>query len=257
MPDSPATLLLLGTGTCVPDRQRSSACYAVQVEGFTLLLDIGTGALRRLVEGGVDYRTVDGVWLSHFHPDHTSDLVPLIFANLYTPDFQRRHPLTVLGPRGLFGFMESLALVWGPWVVQPEFPLELREVSPGPARFGPFALRAIPARHSRRSLSLRLETPNGHSLVYSGDTGYSEDLVELARGCDTLLIECSYPSDRPVEAHLTPRQVGEIAAAAGCRRVVLTHFYPLFENEDPAETVRQFFSGEVISGEDFLRLPLD
>jgi len=251
-----AELILLGTGTCVPVRERSSSCYALRSERFTLLLDIGVGALRRMTEAGVDYRETDAVILSHFHPDHVSDLAALIFANLYTPGFRREKPLTILGPPGLRGFLEVLQQAYGRWVLEPEFPLEVLERPPGGLDLGPFRLETAAAQHAKSAWHISVETPGKKRLVYSGDTGYSEELIRLAQGCNLLLIECSFPSNQPVQGHLTPAEVGMIAAQAGCRRVVLTHFYPLFQEEDPVATVRRFFSGDITAGQDLMRLRL-
>jgi ribonuclease BN (tRNA processing enzyme) len=90
--------------------------------------------------------------------------------------------------------------------------------------------------------------------VYTGDTEYSESIIELARGADTLLIECAFPDDAPVPGHLTPSGAASIAGEAGVRRVVLTHIYPVTDLLDLAAEVGKGFDGEIVVAEDGLTL---
>src|SRR5829696_3456059 len=108
-----------------------------------------------------------------------------------------------------------------------------------------------PAKHRSESIAYRLDAEGG-ALVYTGDTEYSRSLVELARGADTLLIECSFPAEVPVPGHLTPEGVARIASEAGVRRVVLTHIYPAADELDLVTEVGRGFEGEILVAEDGL-----
>ncbi|HEX5700877.1 MAG TPA: MBL fold metallo-hydrolase, partial [Rubrobacter sp.] len=90
----------------------------------------------------------------------------------------------------------------------------------------------------------------GGAFVYTGDTEYSRSLVGLARGADTLLIECSFPDETPVPGHLSPLGVARIASEAGVRRVVLTHIYPAADELDLVTEVEGGFEGEILVAED-------
>jgi len=252
-----AELILLGTGTCIPVKDRSSSAYVLRYQDFHLLLDIGTGTLRRLTEAGVDYRDIAAIAISHFHPDHISDLVPLLFALKHTPQYRRHEPLEILGPPGLISVLRRFADVYGCWVSYPGYPLTLLEVEEETASVGPVQIRTIRARHSRRAISMRITLPDGVSVCYSGDTGFSKELIGLAEDTDFLLLECSYPSSMPMNSHLTPEEAGKIAAASRCKCLILTHFYPLFQSEDPMKTAKKFFPGEIILGTDLAVIPLN
>lgn len=76
-------LTILGSGTCVPYARRGSSGYAIELEGASMLLDCGSGATRSLARAGINYLGIDCLFLSHFHPDHTGDLVPFLFATKY------------------------------------------------------------------------------------------------------------------------------------------------------------------------------
>ena len=78
-------VVILGSGTLVPTGVRGPAGYAVLSAGRVLLVDGGSGTLRRLYEAGIDYRAIDQLFYTHVHPDHTGDLVPFLFAQRYRP----------------------------------------------------------------------------------------------------------------------------------------------------------------------------
>ena len=101
------------------------------------------------------------------------------------------------------------------------------------ADLGGAQLRTRPANHSASALHLRVEA-NGAAVVFSGDTGPSEALAELAQDADLLICECAAPDQEPIPGHLTPSQVAAIVDAAQPREVWLTHFYP---NVVPSEAV--------------------
>ena len=90
----------------------------------------------------------------------------------------------------------------------------------------------------------------GLRMVYTGDTGPSDELAAWANGCDLLLCECSLPEDRAIDIHLTPIQAGRLAATAGASSLVLTHFYPPVESPDPATIAGRAFHGEVVAASD-------
>jgi ribonuclease BN (tRNA processing enzyme) len=110
-----------------------------------------------------------------------------------------------------------------------------------------------PAEHRSESIAYRLDAGDG-AFVYAGDTEYSRSVVGLARGADTLLIECSFPDEARMPGHLTPSDVARISSEAGVRRVVLTHIYPAADKIDLISEVGGKFEGEVIVAEDGLML---
>jgi ribonuclease BN (tRNA processing enzyme) len=126
---------------------------------------------------------------------------------------------------------------------------------------GSACISAAEVDHGEGSaLAYRIEE-GGKSVVYTGDTGYSDALVALARHADLLISECSYPDGHPANGHLTPSLVGHIAAEAGAGMVVLVHMYrtvngrPLC-SDGLAEGVRRLFDGPVRVGYDGMRIQL-
>ena len=93
-------------------------------------------------------------------------------------------------------------------------------------------------------------------MVYSGDAKDCVELVELGRGADVLILECSYPDQLAHPDHLCPSQVGQIASRAGARHLVLSHLYPVCSASEIEAQARRVFSGRLTVAHDGLTLNL-
>ncbi|MBN1541730.1 MBL fold metallo-hydrolase [candidate division KSB1 bacterium] len=248
-------LTVLGSGTCAVVRERSCSAYSLRFGDQMMLLDVGFGALRRLAESGLDYRSIDSVLISHLHPDHVADLVPLIMALRFTPDFHRQAPLSIYGPPGLLAYLQAQDTLYGDWVLQrSDFSVEVKEIAQE-IELESCRIVALPMRHKSVSYGYRLIF-DSFILAYSGDTGYCPQVVSLFSKADCGILECSFPDDRMMDEHLTPSLAGRIAREANCRRLLLSHFYP---NLDPALAVsqcRRVFPGPVQAANDLMVLVL-
>jgi ribonuclease BN (tRNA processing enzyme) len=246
-------ITVVGSGTVVPRVSRHQSCVVVRAEEEALFFDLGSGAVRGMLRSGIDPFDVDRVFFTHFHPDHTVDIVPLLFAIKYGTEEERERPLTLYGPEPFEDFFGGVADVWGEWMLG-DYPTEIRELAhtcPSPLTLPGLRVSWAPAEHRPESIAYRLDGENG-SFVYTGDTEYAESVVELSKGAHTLLIECSFPDDAPVPGHLTPGGVASIAREAGVERVVLTHIYPSADVLDLTREVGRGFEGEVLVAEDGL-----
>ena len=243
-------LVVLGSGTCVPTLRRSCACYFLTIGTSRILVDIGFGALRRMVEGRIDYREVDFVVITHTHLDHVGDLAPLMMALKYTPDFTRSKPLVILGPVEFSTFYAKLTELFGTKFLVPDnYRVDVRQVENETLFFEQWELTGVEMKHSRASNGYRFKYGD-RIVAYSGDTEMNEQVVTLARNADLAIFECSFPDDSPESGHLTPIQVGKIAARAGCKSILLSHLYPVMENIDIIKACSAFFPGEIRIAED-------
>jgi ribonuclease BN (tRNA processing enzyme) len=206
-----------------------------------------------MLRSSLDPLTVDRIFFTHFHPDHTVDVVPLLFAINYGAPEKRTLPLYLTGPEPFLRFWRSVMEVWGEWMAGDYATLvsELPQECQSPIDLTGCRLSWAPAEHRSESIAYRLDSEGG-ALVYTGDTQYSQTVVELARGAHTLLIECSFPDHAPVPGHLTPSGVARIASETGVRRVVLTHIYPAAEDLDLVTEVGRGFEGEILVAQDGL-----
>lgn len=223
-----------------------------------LLLDAGPGTMRRLLEAGTGIHDITHLFFSHFHPDHTGELATFLFANKY-PDLDRRKkPLIILGGKGFYAFFENLKKVYGDWIRLPAglvSVMELGNRSFDRCGFEDFSVESAPVEHNDESIAYRI-TSKGKSVVYSGDTDYSENLVTLAENTDLFICESAFPDALKSGNHLTPSLAGKIASLANVRHLVLTHLYPECDDADIERECRSAFTGTLSIAEDLMTFGL-
>jgi ribonuclease BN (tRNA processing enzyme) len=222
-----------------PDGPASS--YLVEADGYRLVMDLGNGAFGAL-QAHVEPAELDAILLSHLHADHCIDMTSYIVALRYGPTLPARR-IPVYGPAGT---KDRIATAYDPVARK----LGLHELfefaTPAPVQLGPFAVSFAPVNHPIPAYAIRLEA-GGRSLVYSGDTGECDALVELAAGADLLLCEASFSSEDVYvpDLHLTGTQAGEHAERAGVGRLVVTHVQPWNSREAAVAAAQAVFAGPV------------
>ena len=252
-------LIILGSGTSVPHPQRASPSIALFIDDQFLLMDIGPGTLRQLAIAGLTFQDIDYVCISHFHPDHTADLIHFLFATRYPPILRTRKPFTLIAPETFNQFLTLLKRPYGNWLELPDGLMKIEELNTGDKdkkEFDTFTIVSAPVNHTPHSLGFRIEDGSGKIIVYSGDTGYCEEIVDLARDADLLILESSFPDGQGIEGHLTPSQAGDIATRSGVKRLLLTHFYPECLKSDIEPQCRKTYQGELILATDLMSLAL-
>jgi len=251
------SVTILGSGTCVPSLKRSSCSVLMRTGDNILLFDSGVGTMKRLLEAGVVIFDVSFIFYSHFHPDHTSELVPFLFSNKYPDGSRRKKPLTLVAGNGFLKFYENLKLVYGHWIeLDSDFlnMIELDNTHHDMRRFDDFRVETLPVEHNPESIAYRITGPGGASVVYSGDTDFSDNLVMLSKDADLLICESALPDELKVKGHLTPSLAGEIAKRANVRKLVLTHFYPECDLVDVKKECRKTYSGPLVLAEDLMTI---
>jgi ribonuclease BN (tRNA processing enzyme) len=220
-------LTVVGCSGSFPGPASPASSYLVEASGpepYRLVLDLGNGALGALATYA-DIYAVDAIALTHLHPDHCMDLCGYYVARKYHPEGPRPQ-IPVFSPSGAADRMaEAYGLPLDPGMRE-EFDFRTWVLGEK-VRLGPFTLTIAPMAHPVESYAIRVEQ-NGRALVYSGDTGPTPALVDLARGADLLLTEASFleGDPNPTDVHLTGREAAEHATLAGVRRLVLTHVPP-------------------------------
>jgi len=250
---------VLGSGTCVPSLERSSCSVMLEVEGTILLFDSGPGTMRRLLRTNTTIFEVDYIFYSHFHPDHSAELVPFLFSTKYPDTGQRHTVLSIVAGRGFDEFFAGLKNVYGKWIeLDPGLIkiIEMNNRSADSCRMKEFTVRSAPVEHNPESIAYRITSPGGYSVVYSGDTDYSESLIELSKDADILICESALPDDLHVKGHLTPSLAGDIATRAGVKKLVLTHFYPECDQTDIKQECRKTYDGPLVLAEDLMRIEI-
>lgn len=236
-------LTVLGAGPAYTNRPGATgAAYLVRDEGTAILLDLGQGSFPRLT-AALEPSSLDAVFVSHLHPDHFIDLVPL--RHYLRHQFSPARRVRVFAPAGLADRLDALH-------GQPGFVAEVldaTDLEEGAIRVASLAIEAQRVTHTEDSYAFRVTGNDGAGpgLVYSGDCGRAADLAPLIHAGDTLLIEVSFGAAAvpPGALHLNAEAVGELAAAGRVGRVLLTHLQMGYEETATIEAVRARFGGPV------------
>ncbi|MCS6886493.1 MAG: MBL fold metallo-hydrolase [Acidobacteriota bacterium] len=253
----PTELIVLGSGTGLPAADRGAAAYLLLQSNSVTMLDCGPGSSRRLPQVNIPLTDIDRIIISHFHVDHVCDLAAILFGLRITGT--TRKPLEIIAPIGLKAHYDGLIKLFGKSIVSRHFELILTEIdvqNPTTLEREPFKLYARQAAHTFPSLSYRLETCDG-CFAYSGDTDYCENLIEICSNADLALLECSTANEDKIAGHLTPQEVASIAASAGVKHLVLSHFYPVSFDKDIFGQCRKHFQGRLTLASDLMRIQLE
>lgn len=297
-------LVLLGTGGGPMVRvEQAQSANLLLVNGAPYLIDCGYGTLRQLSKMGISAQSIGNVFITHHHDDHNAELGTLLGMSW---TLGRRQPVKVSGPTGMkklvSGFLEYFEpnaeirtldegrkfamkdLVAASELTAPGFVYEDANVRVTSARNTHFDEK-IAGLGKQLSLAFRFDTVDRRSIVFSGDTSYSTDLVALAHRADILVQEVIdvegvnatvakrwakfMPPEEVksvmrhiIEAHSTPDQVGRMASEAGVKCVVLNHISPGLVPEiglteqSYIDKVRKHFDGTVIYGHDMQEIPM-
>lgn len=257
-----ARLVVVGSGTVVPEADRGGACFFLEMDGALILLDCGPGAVQGVARCAVPWQHLTDLIVTHFHTDHIGGLPGLFFALKYGMlPAKRKLPLTVWGPPGTGLVFDRLAAAFGEHVLDPGFPVRIREITPGEfAEIGRgIAVSACHTPHTVESQGVRLDGARC-SVGYTGDTGPSDSLGSFMRTVSLLVCECSFLNGQAGQNHLSPSGVARIAAAARPARLLITHIYPHVRSAyDVGVLVRDagYESGAITIAKDGLELLLE
>lgn len=222
------SLTVLGCCGSYPGPGGACSGYLVECDGTRLWVDAGSGTMANL-QRHIELDQVDGIVLSHEHPDHWSDLEGFRVACAYVIE---KEGVPVYAPKGQLRLLyEDFKMV-----------LDWHEVDDGDSvSVGPIGISFSRTEHGPVTLGMRIEG-GGRVLGYSSDTGPAWRLASLGSDLDLALCEATYTKEfEGVTTHLSGRQAGEQAREAGARRLLLTHFWPTLRAEDmQAEAVESF-----------------
>ncbi|WP_395656253.1 MBL fold metallo-hydrolase [Nocardioides sp.] len=239
-------LTIVGCSGSYPGPESPASCYLLEADDasgrtWRVLLDLGNGSLGAL-HRYADPLAVDAVLLSHLHADHCLDLSGYYVLRKYHPTGpQPRIP--VWGPVGTADRMARAYDLPADPGMHHEF--DFREWD-GTVEVGPFTVTPVPVAHPVPAYGLRVSV-GGATLAYTGDTGPTPALEELARDVDLLLAEASFRDvdDNPPDLHLTGTDGGTVAARAGVRRLVLTHVPPWHDPDEALAEAVAVYAGPV------------
>lgn len=243
-------LVVLGSCGAWPEGGRAASGFLLEHAGTRIAVDLGYGTAPRLLGllGTPAADGLDAVIITHEHPDHMVDLHALLRARWFAA--RGAAPLPLHAPEGVITRLAALE-DGGMEMVGEVFRWQPLPGAPRPV--GPLRLESMALPHFVPNAGVRLSAP-GLTVAYSGDTGPCPQLASLGRRADLFIVEATdreqQPSAPPAPPgpplDLTARQAGEAAAAAGARRLLLTHFWPGNDREAARAAAAAVFSGEIL-----------
>jgi len=300
LPKKGTRLVTLGTGGGPASRaERAQSSNLLIVNGALYVVDAGPGITDRLMRARINFRDVDNFFITHAHDDHTGGLGELLTAQYI---LNRTKPVNIYGPPGteilVKALMQALGVSSDIRVSDGTRTVPIAKVFLGhDTKIGAMYQDSnvkvtaaenthfnfppgTPAYGKYKSYAYRFDTPD-RVIVFTGDTGPSAAVTELAKGADGLVSEVTNsieeykenqirtgrwqartPEEQAAsirhmsEEHLTPEEVGKIAALAGVKTVVLTHLPPTADPKDEykrfGEQVKKHFSGQVLIAKDLM-----
>lgn len=240
---------MLGGCGGFPEPGRACSGFAVDWDGYRLVLDLGYATLPRLLAHWPD-GVVDAVAITHEHPDHCIDLHGLFRMRFYGTPARPRLPLYC--PPGVLDRLAGLEPDVDLTAVFDPHPL------PGAYRAGPFELTGVPLPHWVPDAGIRLQAGD-MALAYSGDTGPDPALADLGRDADLFIVEATDregETRRPARNLMTSAEAGRWGRAAGARRLMLTHFWPGNDRAASVAAASAEFGGDVLTAEEGLAVEL-
>ena len=295
---STTTLITLGTrGGPLPTKDRTQSSNLLVINGTLYLIDAGDDVTRRIVQAGYDFRKVGKIFITHPHSDHINGLATLLNSQW---EYQRAEPTDVYGGgvealvKGAIAYLTPNAEIrWSegkkrpmtetfhghdvePGVVYQDANVKVTAVENTHFHFAP----GSPGYGKYKSYSYRFETP-GRVVFFTGDTGPSDAVIDLAKGADLYVTETTSPEEvvelykrsgawqqkTPAEQegflrhmheeHVTPEDIGKMAAKAGVKAVVMTHLGPSPNPNDDyqryADEAKKYFSGPITIAKDLMK----
>jgi ribonuclease BN (tRNA processing enzyme) len=289
-------LITLGTTGGPPPRGHQAQCSnLLTVNGMHYIIDAGDGVARRLAKAGIEVRDVGTIFITHHHDDHTAGLGTLMSVAW---DNQRTSPINVYGPPPTEALVKAavqyysisaeiriadggrsipIAQIFNGHDVGTGMIYQDANIKVLAVENTHFAFHKGIAAGKHKSYSYRFETPD-RVIVFTGDTGASDAVTELAKNADLLVTETSSFQERmqalirsgqwgamtlaeqegttrqATQGHMTPEIIGKMAARANVKTVVLTHltYRPDGDYTARAAEVRKYFSGEVLVAKDLM-----
>jgi ribonuclease BN (tRNA processing enzyme) len=236
-----SSLTLLGTGTCQIEFGRRASSVLLELDGTYILFDCGHGVVQRLLEVGVRHDQLQHIVLSHFHPDHVSDLIPILQAGAWSRRDPRTTDLHIYGPPGVQRLLDGLMELFSARdFCQPHYELLVHELSAGDYLIAEHHCEAVslpPAGNHGLCF-----TYNGKRYALTGDSYFHEQEIACLQDVELAIIDAG---------HISDEEIVELAVASQVRHIICSHLYrELNATQLQAQAVQRGYTGAISVGQD-------
>ena len=238
-----SSITLLGTGTCQIEHERRASSVLLELDGLAVLFDCGHGVAQRLLEAGMSHDKLGHIVLSHFHPDHVSDLIPLLQAGAWSRRDARVSDLHIYGPRGVQRLVDGLMRLFGPSsFTQPSYMVRVHEIIEEHFEIG---------RHHFDFISLPPAGNHGLRFVWrdkryaiTGDSHFHAQDIAFLKKVDFAIID---------SGHLEDEQIVQLAAQSKAKIIVCSHLSREINAQDlQARATNEGYTGTILVGRDLM-----
>lgn len=230
-------LTLLGTGTCnlVPDKAASSVL--IQRDALRLVYDFGRGTAIRLTQAGMKQDDIEHIFISHFHPDHVTDLLPYLHAASWSQIDKRTKDLAIYGPPGTKEFIGKLISVFGLEELSRGFELTIHEVTEGEFGVAGQQFTAIDLHHS---YGIRF----GNCAI-AGDAQVNEDLIRLLKDAEVGVFDAG---------HISDGEISDVAVRSQAKTLICSHQYRGLDADKLNQAAQsEGYTGKIIVAHDLMK----
>lgn len=231
-----SSIILLGTGTCQIEHERRASSVLIQLDGMPVLFDCGHGVIQRLLEVGIQHNELNHIVLSHFHPDHVSDLLPFLHAGAWSRRNPRTTDLHIYGPPGIQRLIDGFMNIFGASSLrQPSYDILVHEVTAERFSIGPydFDFISLPpvANHGLRFAW------KGRQYAITGDSNFHQEEIAFLGNVELAIID---------SGHLEDGEIVQLAAASQAKTLVCSHRSASQQSSAPGMRPRVFLTGHAL-----------
>jgi ribonuclease BN (tRNA processing enzyme) len=238
-----SSITFLGTGTCEIEHERRASSVLLQLNGMPVLFDCGHGIVQRLLEVGVQHNELNHIIVSHFHPDHVSDLIPFLHAGAWSRRNPRTTDLHIYGPPGIQQLIDGFMHIFGASSLrQPAYYILVHEVAGERFSIGQYDFDFInlpPAGNHGLRFAWR-----GRQYAITGDSNFHEEEIAFLNHVDLAIID---------SGHIEDDEIVQLAASSQAKTIICSHLYR--EIDAPhlqALAEKAGYSGTIMVGRDLM-----
>jgi ribonuclease BN (tRNA processing enzyme) len=241
-------ITLLGTGTSQITLERRASSVLIGLDETKILFDCGHGVVQRLLEIRVHPNDINHIILSHFHPDHVSDLIPFIHTGAKAKYNPRTTDLHVYGPAGVRSFIDKIENLFQPNTLRlPTYKIIVHEIGEEDFQIGPYSFEFV-SLPPYENHGLRF-TWNGRSFAITGDSYFHKEEKDFLRDVDLAIIDAG---------HLEEDNIVELSVDSQAKVIICSHMYEEIDRSRLQELAQaRGYQGTIKVGRDLLSLDAD